>query len=136
MIVAGIYAACLILITLFGVSTPSNSIEWLVAASDNLDAVRITLAALILAAACVPAEPRAKQILLGGISLSLCILLLGNFLVADSFQRLGLQFYTLDMIALLEGIIITALLRAGAYEEENEELFDMFSSQRTTNSST
>lgn len=136
MIVAGIYAACLILITLFGVSTPSNSIEWLVAASDNLDAVRITLAALILAAACIPAEPRAKQILLGGISLSLCILLLGNFLVADSFQRLGLQFYTLDMIALLEGIIITALLRAGAYEEENEELFDMFSSQRTTNSST
>ncbi len=126
MIIASLYAAFLVLVTVFGVHSPINSIEWLTAASDNLDAMRLTLAGLILAGAFIPAAAHAKQILFGGISISLGLLLMGNFMLSESFQGLGLQFYTLDLIALAEGIIITALLRARATEADEEEIFDMF----------
>lgn len=135
MIIASIYAVCLVLITLFGVGSPQNSLEWLVAASNNLDAARLTLAVLLMAGAFIPADAKAKQLLFGGLCLSLGLMLIGNFAYSGFFQQLGLQFYTLDMVALLEGVVITALLRAHAAVDEPEEIFDMFSGQGSAGSS-
>jgi hypothetical protein len=125
----------LILITLFGISNPSNSFEWLMAAHDKLDILRMTIAMILLSFSLIAQQGHPfTNLVFRTTGLSMFGLLLGNVFMPDLYLAIDLHLFSLDSVAFIEGTIVCVLYSLNEPLEEPKSILG-FPARRNKNSS-
>jgi hypothetical protein len=100
----------LLLISLFGITNPHNSFEWLMGAFDGLDALRIILAMVLLSFSIFgPQGNETGNQIFRIAGLFMFGLLAGNALFPGLYQQANIHLLSLDIVGFVEGSIVCIL---------------------------
>lgn len=109
-----LFGLFLLIISFFGISDPHSSFEWLMAAHDGMDALRVSLALILIAFGIfAPRNGEMTNMVFRTASLFMLGLFAGNMLLPDLYRQIDLHIMALDVVALIEGSIVCMLYGAG-----------------------